>query len=89
MPWPWAFPPNGRTMQEAASGAGIFGPDTQATFSFLSEPEANLINFIACKAISTDFKVSSFPSSGRPVVDLAGRNGLLKLGLTSRKEVAT
>ena len=44
-----------RDLWEATGLAGIPGPHAQSDFSFLSEPEADLINFIERNAISTDF----------------------------------
>ncbi|KAK3291522.1 uncharacterized protein B0H64DRAFT_435852 [Chaetomium fimeti] len=45
------------SLEEAASNAGIGGSPGGSEFAFLSEPEADLINFIEGNAISTDFTI--------------------------------
>jgi molecular chaperone DnaK (HSP70) len=55
-----------RDLREAADLAGIPGSHAQSDFSFLSEPEADLISFIEGHAISTDFTVSPHPFAPPP-----------------------
>lgn len=52
-----------RDLRGAADLAGIPRFHPQSDFSFLSEPEADLINFIERNAISTNFTVSLLPSA--------------------------
>ncbi|KAH6617554.1 hypothetical protein F5144DRAFT_395151 [Chaetomium tenue] len=54
-------------LREAANNAGISGSHAHPAISFLPETEADLISFIADKAISTDFEVSPLFSAHSPL----------------------